>query len=98
MGIIISLMYYDLLCCTDVLRINIEDVSIDEEQKIVIKFDHTRKRVNFGFTFWIPPLYAPLYKTYFCELQRSNVKCTTRFLKNYNSKARTRTNRQARIW
>ena len=91
MGVIISLMYYGLLRCTDVLRINVQDVSIDRGGKVIVKFDHTRKRVNFGFTFWVPHLYAPLYKKYFCELERSNAKRNTRFLKNYNSKAGTRT-------
>ena len=90
MGVIISLMYYGLLRCTDVLNVKVQDVSLNQE-KIEVKFNHSRKRINYGFTFWIPMLYAPPYRKYLSELDRSNAIRNSRFLKNYNSRAHTRT-------
>ena len=90
LGITVSLMYYGLLRSTDVLKINLEDVTVNGE-KIEVKFNHTRKRVNYGFTFWVPALYLPLYNRYFVELRRSGAGRNSRFLKNYNKRSQTRT-------
>ena len=57
----------------------------------MIKFNHTRKRVNHGFTFWVPGLYLPMFEQYMLELSKSGAEGNSRFLKNFNSKAKTRT-------
>ena len=82
-GVIAALMYYGLLRCVDVLKIEKKDVSHDPDGRIQVKFEHTRKRLNPGFTYYIPKNYSVLFKLYESEL---NQKCgeATRYLKLYN--------------
>ena len=54
MGVTLCLQYYGLLRNSDVLRIEINDVSIMDDGKVKIVFEHARKRKNPGFTFYVP--------------------------------------------
>ena len=90
MGVTVALMYYGLLRSTDVLAVKVQDVSIRTD-KVEIKFNHSRKRVNHGFTFWVPYIYLPIFRKYLSELSRSDAPSNSRFLKNYNPVAKTRT-------
>ena len=91
MGVTVSLMYYGLLRCVDVLNLKCSDVEMTVSDRVEVSFNHARKRKNDGFTFYIPKIYSKLYIRYFKELRQSGTKRDTRFLKNYNTKAKTRT-------
>ena len=61
-------MYYGLLRVCDSTKIQKADVSHQDNGRIVIKFEHARKRRNPGFTYHVPSLYAELFKRYEADL------------------------------
>ena len=91
MGVTVSLMYYGLLRCVDVLNVRMCDVEMTVSDSVEVSFKHARKRRNEGFTFYVPKIYSKLFIRYFKELRRSGAPKNDRFLKNYNTKAQTRT-------
>ena len=68
MGVGVSLMYYGLLRVCDARKVQMKDVSHDKSGRVIIKFDHTRKKKNEGFTYHIPSLYQGLFSRYESEL------------------------------
>ena len=69
-GVGISLMYYGLLRVCDSLKIQKKDVSHQSNGRVVIKFEHARKRRNAGFTYHVPSLYSDLFKKYENQLPK----------------------------
>ena len=63
-GVAIALMYYGLLRVCDSTKIQKADVSHQDNGRIVITFEHARKRRNPGFTYHVQSLYARLFKRY----------------------------------
>ena len=81
MGVCLALQYYGLLRNSDVIKIAVENVKINKEGRVEVRFEHKRKRKNPGFTFYIPVMYAPLFEKYISELETIDKK--SRFLKNF---------------
>ena len=91
MGVGISLLYYGLLRSIDVLNITIDDVHVDKTKgKTIVRFEHTRKRRNEGYTFHIPSIYQELFVRYSEELHQKS-KGSSRFLKNWVARSSART-------
>jgi len=67
-GVGIALMYYGLLRVCDSTKIQKKDVSHQYNGRVVIKFEHARKRRNPGFTYHVPSLYAKLFQRYEADL------------------------------
>jgi len=61
-GVGVSLMYYGLLRVCDSRKIQKKDASHQDNGRIVIKFEHARKRRNAGLTYHVPSLYSKLFK------------------------------------
>lgn len=88
-GVTAAILYYGLLRCCDALEVLVEDVDIEPSGKATVQFNHSRKRINNGFCFWIPEVYQDLFDRYLLELKKE-VDDKTRFLKNYNKRAKAR--------
>ena len=69
-GVGVSLIYYGLLQVCDSLKIQKKDVSHRDNGRIVIKFEHARKRKIAGFTYHVPRLYSKLFKKYEKQLPK----------------------------
>ena len=87
LGVGVAIMYYGLLRISDLLKVNVENVSILQDKKIQVAFEHTRKRRNEGFTFHIAPAYYDLFIKYESSLAPG---ATDRYIKNYNKQAHYR--------
>ena len=86
-GVGVSLMYYGLLRCSDVLKIRYADVQFDKKGRIEVSFDHARKRKNPGFTYLIPSLYGKLFQKYNKQLPESILPSDTylrKYVKQFN--------------
>ena len=68
LGVGVALMYYGLLRKSDVNKITIGDVSMDNKGRVKIEFNHSRKRKNPGFSYLIPSIYKKLFLKYESEL------------------------------
>ena len=68
LGVGIALMYYGLLRVCDAKKIQLQDVSHDQQGRVIVKFEHSRKRKNPGFTYHIPSIYGKLFNRYESEL------------------------------
>ena len=68
MGVGIALMYYGLLRVCDAKKIELKDVSNDETGRVIVTFEHQRKKKNPGFTYHIPSIYGKLFLRYESEL------------------------------
>ena len=63
------------------IKITIENVKINKDGRVEVRFEHKRKRMNPGFTFYIPEMCTPLFEKYMRELETIDKK--SRFLKNH---------------
>ena len=88
-GVGVSLLYFGLLRSRDVLKVTVEDVTLNSDGKYEVRFEHLRKRKNSGFTYTIPKIYSDLFKKYIEQIDIPRMK-TNRFLKNYNVKGMMR--------
>ena len=88
LGVTESILYFDLMCCCDATKLELDDVTIEESGRIVINFEHARKRVNHGFKFYVPAQYEALFKKYLSQLKKEG-NGKTRFLKKWNIKSQT---------
>ena len=86
LGVIVALLYYGLLRCSEYLDIKVKDVQLMWDGKVEVTFNHPRKRRNDGFKYWIPSVYEDLFQRYVSELKK-NVDKKSRFLKNFNKKS-----------
>ena len=86
LGVIVGLLYYGILRCSECMMIKVEDVKILWDGKIEVTFNHPRKRRNEGFKYWIPAVYENIFQRYLGEL-KEGVDGSSRFLKNYNQKS-----------
>ena len=89
MGVGISVMYFGLLRARDVMNIQCQDVTCNEERKYEVNFEHMRKRKNVGFTYTIPIFYSPLFAKYITQIDESKM-TSNRFLKNFNKRSGSR--------
>jgi len=89
LGVTVSILYFGLLRCCDATKLELDDVTIEETGRVVINFEHARKRINHGFKFYVPAVYGDLFKTYASQLKKEQ-NGQTRFLKNWNIKSQTR--------
>ena len=89
LGVGVALMYYGLLRVSDVLKVQVQNVSVNNQKKIVVKFEHARKRVNPGFTYHIPSRYYSLFSKYFGTFAPFP-KPEDRYLKNWNKHGKNR--------
>jgi len=64
-----------------VIKITIENVKINKDGRVELRFEHKRKYMNPGFTFYVPEMYTPLFEKYMRELETIDKK--SRFLKNH---------------
>lgn len=87
LGVGVALLYYGLLRISDVLKVQVENVTFDQEKKTMVRFEHARKRKNPGFTFHVPARYYALFERYVSSL---GPKAAGRFLKNYNVQGKRR--------
>ena len=86
LGVIVGILYYGLLRCSESMMVKVKDVKILWDGKIEVTFNHPRKRRNEGFKYWIPSVYENLYQRYISEL-KEDVDRSSRFLKNFNVKS-----------
>jgi len=86
LGVSVAFLYFGLLRSCDLLKVQMNDVSVDKNGRTTVSFMHQRKRINHGFEFYIPAIYRPLMDTYLAQL-KPETKGKSRFLKNWNSKA-----------
>ena len=86
LGVSVAFLYFGLLRSCDLLKVQMNDVSVDKNGRTTVSFLHSRKRINHGFEFYIPAIYRPLMVTYLSQL-KPETKGKSRFLKNWNAKA-----------
>ena len=90
MGVGVALLYYGLMRCSDVLNIQIQDVSVGKmATPTVVNFDHGRKRRNEGYKFHVPFIYNDIFLKYDQELNVKS-KANSRYLKNWVEKNHSR--------
>jgi len=52
----VAFLYFGLLRSCDLLKVQMNDVSLDKNGRTIISFLHARKRSNHGFDFYIPAM------------------------------------------
>ena len=75
----VAMIYFGLLRCCNVLKVQVGDVRVLEDDTIEVKFEHERKRIISGYTYNIPNCCGPIFRRYLSQLP-ANVPSDSRFL------------------